>query len=237
MGSFDTLLDLQQLDTAIAQLQYRRSHLPEQERLNDLQRQLSALATAVAPTLKLQTDLDTRQESLEKQIHDIDVKIDSANKQLYGGTVTSSRELQALEADIASLKKHRSELEDVELELLVEREPADAAVAKGNAQRDQLDADGAQCLVAIAEALVSIDREAAESAARRLEVAETISPALLETYERIRKKNNGVGAARLDHGTCMSCRLKLSAVHLDALRKLAEIETAHCDECGVILVR
>jgi uncharacterized protein len=237
MGTFDSLLEMQQLDTAIAQLTYRRAHLPEQDQLNDVVRRLTVLDTTMAPHRAAQGDLDRRQSTLEGQIHDIDSKIEAASKQLYGGTVTSSRELQALEADIASLKKHRSELEDAELELLMNREPVDASVAAAMADREKLDAEASQCRVAVAEALVSIDNELTDLADRRAAMAGSVDPILTETYERIRKTNKGVGIARLEHGTCMSCRLKLSAVHLDALKKLAETDLAFCDECGAILVR
>ena len=237
MGSFDSLLDLQQLDTALTQLQYRRSHLPENEQLNVVRRKLSALDTSNAPALALRVDLDRRQNDLERQIHDIDAKIETASKQLYGGTVTASRELQALEADIASLKRHRSELEDVELDVLMEREPIDAQLAAADAQRAELDADAAQCHVAVAEAIVRIDRETSELTDRRVGLAASIETVILNTYDNLRTRNNGVGAARLEHSTCMSCRLKLSAVHLDLLRKVPETDLAFCDACGAILIR
>ena len=237
MGSFDSLLDLQQLDTALSQLRYRRSHLPENEQLNVVRRKVDVLDTSDAPALTLRVDLDRRQNDLERQIHDIDAKIETASKQLYGGTVTASRELQALEADIASLKRHRSELEDVELGVLMEREPIDGQLATADAQRTELDADAAQCQVAIAEAIVRIDRETSELTERRVGLAASIDIVTMKTYDSLRTRNNGVGAARLEHGTCMSCRLKLSAVHLDQLRKVPETDLAFCDACGAILIR
>jgi uncharacterized protein len=237
MGSFDSLLDLQQLDTALTQLQYRRSHLPEQEQLNDVQRKLSALAAATAPGAAARDELDRRQGALEQQIHEVDAKIDMATKQLYGGTVTASRELQALEADIASLKRHRSELEDAELEVLMEREPVDAELAGADAKRAELDDTASKAHVAIAEAIVAIDRETADLIDRRTGMAAGIDATIRETYERLRTKNGGVGVAKLEHGTCMSCRLKISAVQLDQLKKIPETDIAFCEECGAILVR
>ena len=237
MGSFDTLLDLQQLDTSLTQLNYRKSHLPEQEQLNDVLRRLNALSSRCAPVLATRAALDARQSSLEGQIHEVDAKIDAANKQLYGGAVTSSRELQALEADVASLKRYRSELEDTEIEVLMEREPVDAEVLLADAEQHRLDAEAAQCRVAVAEAAVAIDKDVTDLSGRRSGLVAMIEPRVLANYDAIRTKNNGVGAARLEHGTCMSCRLKLSAVHLDALRKMAETAMAFCDQCGSILVR
>ena len=237
MGSFDSLLDLQQLDTALTQLQYRRTHLPEQAQLIEVQRRLSALVIASAPATSARNELDRRQNVLEQQIHEIDSKIDAATKQLYGGTVTASRELQALEADIASLKRHRSELEDAELEVLMEREPVDAQMVTADRQRSELDESGDQSQAAIVEAIADIDREVGELKARRSTMADAIDTPIRESYERIRARNAGVGVAKLEHGTCMACRLKLSAVQLDQLKKIPNTEIAHCEECGAILVR
>ncbi len=119
----------------------------------------------------------------------------------------------------------------------MEREPVDAELAGADAKRAELDDTAAKSHVAIAEAIVAIDREVGELIERRAAVAATIDATIRETYERIRTRNGGVGAAKLEHGTCMSCRLKLSAVQLDQLRKVPESDVAFCEECGSILVR
>ena len=59
---------------------------------------------------------------------------------------------------------------------------------------------------------------------------------LLAEYERLRARLGGIGAARLEHGTCMGCRMKLPATELDRIKHQSPDELVHCDQCGRILV-
>ena len=153
------------------------------------------------------------------------------------GTVTATRELQALEADLVSLRRRRNELEDLELEVLMEREPVDAALSSGASERETLATTLAEARTAEIAAIAMIDAQAVADRNARNEVAGTIDPTLLARYESIRAKNGGVGIARLVGGICGSCRLQLASVELDRIRSLSVDALVTCDECGAILVR
>jgi uncharacterized protein len=236
VSAFDQLLDLQNSDTELAQLSHRAAHLPEQLRLNECDAALMALRDRLAPTVADRAALTARQEAFEHQLAEIDAKIASAEKQLYSGSVTASRELQALEADIASLKKHRNDVEDHELEVLVACEPLDLALAEGDRQRGVIDEQAKELHTAKAEAMVVIEQETHRVAAQRLTQRASIEVALLARFDAVAKANRGVGAARLEHGTCMGCRIKLPSVEIDRIRHLAADAVYTCEECGVILV-
>ena len=235
MASLETLLAVQGHDTVLTQLLHRRTHLPEQAELAEVQRQLAALEAAAAPTHAAHDDLVAREDELEAQVAAIDAKIASVSAHMYSGTVSVPRELQGMEADIASLRKRRSELEDTELGLMLEREPIDAQLEVVAGQRQLHDKRAGELLTAIAEALVILDADSATHATQRAADAADIPADLLAQYERIRNRNNGVGIARLEHGTCMSCRLKLSAMEMDRIKSLGANDVALCEECGAIL--
>ena len=57
-------------------------------------------------------------------------RAEAVNRRLYGGEVSASRELQAMAADVESLKARASALEDQVLELMEEREPLEARLAE-----------------------------------------------------------------------------------------------------------
>ena len=57
------------------------------------------------------------------------------------------------------------------------------------------------------------------------------------TYERLRAKLGGVGAARLVGPRCSGCHLTLPATELDRLRKGSPDALVFCDQCGRILIR
>ena len=236
MVALETLLSVQEHDTVLAQLRHRRSHLPEQQTLDACEARLVRLEASLSTVRAEEARLSAGQLDLEHSIADVEAKITAAERQLYGGTVSASRELQALEADIASLKKHRGSLEDAELEVLMEREPVDARLRAADVERDAIDAEATGLRAAVAEASVAIDASIAEHTEARAGLETEIGPDLLGVYEQSRVKNRGIGIARLEHGTCMGCRMKLSAVELDRIRHEAAEAIIRCEECGAILV-
>ncbi len=237
--SFDpaVLGALQEHDSQLAQLHHRTSHLPLDAEIAEVDTRIEARESSIAEARLIVARLDTRQNEFEGKIHEVDTKIDSAAKSLYSGSVTATRELQALEADIASLKKHRSDLEDGELELLLEREPLDAQIAAADAEIAELRAQRAVLVGNADDERIALRQTAAGVFEKRGALAAEVPAAVLQKYEHVRKSNKGVGAARLEHGTCMGCRMKLSAVDLDRLRQLPTDVVAQCEECGSILLR
>ncbi len=234
---FDALLGVQSHDLALAQLRHRRDHLPEAAQLHALDARRKALTEAEAPTRADLAALDVRQSELEAEIHRLDTKIGEVNATLYGGTVTSPKELQAFQADIESLRRRRSELEDVELQILMGREPLDAVLVAGEADRAKLSADEAALRAIVGDVLELIERDVQQHTEARAEVVRDVPADLLRTYEAARTRNRGIGAARLESGRCAGCHLSLPSVELDRLRKLPKEALVTCDQCGAVLVR
>ena len=60
---------------------------------------------------------------------------------------------------------------------------------------------------------------------------------LVALYEKIRARENGVGAAALHQRRCPGCRLELTASDVSRLRDAAPDEVLRCEQCQRILVR
>ena len=201
-----------------------------EETLADVDRQLSELAPH-------QGDVGGRQKRLEDELASVEEKIAEVDRQLYSGTVTSPRELQALQADVESLKRHRSGLEDHLLEAMAEAEPLDEDAGRLVDRRRELEREIDGLTKALDEASGGIGGELAEKEATREKVAASIPPQLLNLYESLRTKLGGVGAARLEAGACGGCHMRLPAIELDAIKHQAPEAVVRCDQCGRILVR
>ena len=96
---------------------------------------------------------------------------------------------------------------------------------------------GRRLQAAIADAESAIDAELASEVEQRAAPAARVDPDLLAEYERLRARLGGIGVAKLEHGTCMGCRMKLPATELDRLKHQPPDALVHCDQCGRILVR
>src|SRR5207302_9111618 len=133
-------------------------------------------------------------------------KVAEIDKRLYSGTITAPRELQALQADVASLRRRKSDLEDKILETMQEGEPLDAEVSRLAATRAELEQEADQLRQAIAEATQTIDTELATETDARATAASSVPEELLDQYERLRATLGGIGAARLGNGRRSGCR-------------------------------
>jgi len=141
-GPDERLIQLQELDLSIDRLNARREVLEDQEDIRAASQRAAEAETRLGQ-LKLDVDQVAREQlRLEADIDSMERKIEAERKRLYDGSVANARELQSIEAEIASLTHRRSEKEDRVLELMEQREelePRLAALAAEAAEaRDRL---------------------------------------------------------------------------------------------------
>jgi uncharacterized protein len=230
------LLDLQGIDTALAQLAHRRETLPELAELDRLRRELSAMTDQRVRAQVDVDDLDRDIARLERDVDQVRARKEKDSSRLTSGR-GPARELEALQHEIESLNRRQRELEDVELELMERREQAQATLdeitarlATAEQQRTELEARRDAALAELAA------HEASHVEARKPLVGQ-LPADMVALYERIRDDHGGVGAALLRAGRCEGCRLDLSATERARIRAAPADEVVRCDDCRRILVR
>jgi uncharacterized protein len=237
MTRWDMLLAVQELDTHADQLVHRSQTLPVRGQLAALEEQVAAVDARIAEVDGRRAELGKAQQRLEDEVASLQDKAALADKQLYSGTTNNPRELQALQDDIASIRRRITKLEDDELEVMEATEPVEAQRAELVAERDRLDQDAARLRAELAEAEAEIEAELRDVGQRREAAAAEVPEELWPEYDRLRAQLGGVAIARLAGSTCQGCHLGLSAVEVDRIRHLSPDEPVHCEECGRLLVR
>jgi len=230
----DRLLELQELDSAIDRLEHRREQLEAGEELS-VAREALEEAESQLGELRLAVDaVDADSRRLEHEVESINAKIAAEEKRMYDGSIVNTRELEALQHEIASLRERRARAEDQILEQMERREELDPraleADASVSAARDKVEAVGG-------DAVAELDRIAAELEARRAErtaLVPALEEDLLELYEDLRGQKHGVGVAAIVDGVCQACNEKLSAVELDKLKHTEGVK--RCEYCRRIVV-
>jgi predicted nucleic acid-binding Zn-ribbon protein len=237
MSALEDLLVVQEHDSAADRLRHKLDTLPEKTRLAEVDQTLAAIDTSMDDVGRRRDDVVRRQQRHEDELASVEAKIGEVDKRLYSGTVTVPRELQAMQADVASLKRHRSEIEDQVLEAMQDREPLDGEVATLEQQRSSLEQEADELRQAIVDQTKEIEAELATELEARSAAAAGIPTDLLSQYERLRTQQGGIGAARLVGNRCSGCHLTLPATELDRLRHETPDVVVLCDQCGRILVR
>lgn len=229
------LLDLQAIDTALAQLAHRRRTLPEHAELEALTRELSALEDERVRAQVTVDDLDRDIARLERDVEQVRARKSKDEARLAAGT-GPARELEALQHELVSLNRRQNELEDAALELMEQRETAQATL------------DGVERRIAEArerrvtverrrdESLAEIAKEEEFKRASRQPLVASLPADLVALYDRIRE-DTGLGAALLTGVRCGGCRLELAGADLARIRKADPDEVVRCEECRRILVR
>jgi len=235
-NAFEPLLDVQEHDTAADQLRHRLAHLPARGEIEQVHREIADHERATAEVVAVRDELARGQRRIEGEVALVEAKVAEVDATLYGGSVTSPRELQALQDDLDSLRRRQRQLEDQVIEVMEQIEPIEADLAARDVARGEYEARLAALEAALVEAAAAIDAELEVVEAERAATVAGIDPALLTSYESLRRQLGGVAVARLVGSNCGGCHLSLSAVELDRIRHLPPDAAAHCEECGRLLV-
>ncbi len=124
MSRWDALLSLQEHDTTADQLTHRRAHLPARGELDGLMAELGDVERGAEELQARRHELGRDQQRLEDEIATLTEKAVHHDKTLYSGAIANPRELQSLQDEVAALKRRISQLEDQELEVMEQIEPA-----------------------------------------------------------------------------------------------------------------
>lgn len=232
-----TLLRVQDLDTELAQLEHRRSSLPERADLRAAADRLRALDTEMAALDAERQLLAGRQQEIERQVGTVVARRSAIEQRMYAARGPEARDLQAMADEVAHLDRRRIELEDHELEVMEQQEPLEGALARLAGDRDALAAAAVSLTTALHAAEAVIDAEIATVSASRAIEADTLPESLRDRYEALRAKLGGIGAARLVGNRCSGCHLELPSMEVDRIRHLPPGTVATCDQCGRLLVR
>ena len=208
---------------------------------------LKAAAADQLRLLDLQS-LDTRLDQLAHRrrtlpehaaLAELDTELGSLRdqKRLDAGQVSSPKELEGLQHEIATLARRQSDLEEIVLDVMERLESAQSRASELGVQQEAARDRAAELTAARDTTTAGIDADATQLGAQRSTQASAIDAALITLYEKIREQQGGVGAAELRQRRCGGCRLELNNVEINELRDADPDEVMRCDECRRILVR
>ncbi len=233
---FDTLMEVQEHDTALDQLRHRIDSLPERLELREVEKRQRSLEAAAVEVKTQVDDLAGRQRLLEEHIAAAAKRRHEIEQRMESGEVSASRDLQAMDHEVHHLSARQAQFEEEEIALLEEEEPFDSLLVEHEAAASSLAVEAGRLNAAIDGAEGEIRLSIAEEERLRAESASRLPDDLAARYEKLRARLGGVGAARLVGDRCDGCHLTLPSVEVERIRHLAPGEFATCPQCDRILV-
>jgi predicted nucleic acid-binding Zn-ribbon protein len=170
---------------------------------------------------------------LEDAVQSQQIKIEENNAALYGGRIHNPKELQDLQNDITSLKKHLTTLEDQQLEAMIALESLEAQF---NAAQDDLKAVIAQSISTNSTLVgeqTSLRKELDRLETEHQAVVASISPDSLKLYERLRQQKRGLAVTTAKDASCDACGATLTPAEWQVARSPGQM--SYCPSCGRIL--
>ena len=230
MNQIIGFLRLQNIDTRLDQVNSRIKQinilLQENDEIKKLSKHKDEINQRIASSSK---QLAQSEESVQAQ----HVKNQQIEARLYSGNVKNPKELQELQAEIISLKKYYSSLENHQLQIMLsieaEQKEYDLIITK-LAEVEQLYLSKNNVLQEEKGLLLSeLDRLTAEKKAAEI----SIKYDDLFFYNKLRLQRGGVAVSTLSEGACDSCGATLTPSQLQAVKSQEQIFC--CPSCGRML--
>jgi len=230
------LLDVCELDSRALQLRHRRAHLPQAAVVAELQASKKTTDDAVRDARITRDDLERVQKKADADVEAVKTRRRRDQERMDSGAISSAKDLERMQHELATLDRRISVLEDEELEVMEQLEEAQTAVTRLEAELAEITEKLAVAVDSVDVETSKIDGELAGVAEERTPALEGIPDDLLALYSRLSEKM-GVGAAELRARRCGGCNLQLDPAEISRIRGLAADEVVRCEECSRILVR
>jgi predicted nucleic acid-binding Zn-ribbon protein len=223
------VIRLQEIDNRLSELTHEIAALPKH--ITDIERKL------VSHERKLEADraaLSANQKERKKCDSDIqaqDQKISKLKEQMLGAK--TNEQYRAFQNEIEFCQKEIRKFEDRILELMSESEPLDrnvkAAEAALKTEKTHVEAEKQQARGRTAED----EKAASDLKKERTEVVASITPAVYQRYERVRKSRRGIAVAEALEGRCTACNMTMRLQFFQDLKKGDQVMA--CESCQRIL--
>jgi uncharacterized protein len=224
------LYRLQQVDSRMDQIQTRLNAIRETlENDLELRAATDALASAESKHREAERALRFSESEVERQR----IKIEQTESSLYGGRVQNPKELQDLQMEVTSLKRHLETLEERELEAMLTAETAEKELQVANEKLERVRSNMSnqnRDLTEESDALIK-DRERLES--ERKAVITDLAEKAVSMYDQLRKQKRGLAITTIGDNSCEACGTTLTPSQQQSARSTSQL--FHCPTCGRIL--
>lgn len=232
----ERLLALQQIDIDLLKIAHKIKNSPLNSNLESLNRSLIDSKNLLIAAETEKSDIQHELSRSEIDVEQVVSRIEKDEKRLASGTGTP-KELEQIQHELGTLAKRRSELEEVELEIMVRIDDVSKRISDLQRQISLLETDLARVQSELDLEVKNLDSAKQSSLTARESLAPQIEKELLALYEKIRSSSDGLGAAQLVGDSCGGCHLKLNAAEMEKIKSLSDDEVVRCEECRRILIR
>jgi predicted nucleic acid-binding Zn-ribbon protein len=215
-----------QIDQIQARLKAIQETLENNEALRAANEQFSAANGKHRDAERL---LKQSEDDVEKQ----QIKIQQTEASLYGGKVHNPKELQDLQKDVTSLKRHLETLEERELEAMIAAETTEQVLQGAKTGLERVQSKLKEQHKDLTYESETLRKHLERLHSERQAVVTDIAGKALEVYDQLRKQKRGLAITTIAENACEACGTTLTASQQQNARSTSQL--FHCPTCGRIL--
>jgi predicted nucleic acid-binding Zn-ribbon protein len=225
----ERVIALQRLDSAVIDAERRLADEPEREK--GFAARLESASERLASARHRLTENQNARREIEKEVAVQQARLSKFRGQLMD--VKTNREYQAIQHEIEIAQNEVRTLEEKILERMIEADDLNATHKRAEgelaAEQKAVEADRRTMQAENGELKASLERISGE----RLTLVAAIDKKLLEIFELVARKRNGIAVAEARDGICTICHVRLRPQVFNTVLRNEQI--IQCDTCNRIL--
>lgn len=223
------LVRLQKVDKVLFDLQAERDQIPL--RLAELDQKEERLNHALAEAEAALEELTQRRKEVEEEADKVRARLRRAENRLMNAS--SQREYRAANAEIEEAKDALKGLDDMLVDLMERQEAQQAQLTAAQQQQEANASEAAAERKALEGRAKAADKEIAKLEKDRVGLCEGVDRELMDQYDFIRERRQGVALAPVSQGTCLACHMQLPPQQFNELQRLDKVMS--CPSCRRII--
>lgn len=231
MTTAKTLYSLQELDL---ELERQRAALASMEQLIGDRSHLEKLASSLEREKTEMTQLQLQQKNQDLEAESLRSKLQSVEGKLYGGSITSPKEMEGLQNEVNYLNEQLQKADSSLLTTMMELEETQERVQELEESQSPAEDNWEQQQYALIADSDDLRERIKDLEERRDGLASLVAAKDLAAYEQLRTSKSGEAVVKVERGLCRGCRMSLPTHQLQKVRMGRE--AVRCGSCGRILM-
>ncbi|PKN19932.1 MAG: hypothetical protein CVU71_06090 [Deltaproteobacteria bacterium HGW-Deltaproteobacteria-6] len=223
------LISLQECDSQLVKLSAKKIKLPE--KIGKMEEQFQLYRESVEQNKRKYEELKTRRAECEARIKKLNDGMIKTKEKLL--EVKNNKEYQAMLKEIETAEKTRGEVESQIISLMDEMDKLSGLVKKDEETLKQAEVNHQEEKKIIEDDLNAVDEDTAIWTEKRDGLQKSIPADLLSKYEKVKKRNNGVGVIAVWKAVCGGCHMNIPQQLYNELQRSNELLS--CPNCNRIM--
>lgn len=223
------LIKIQECDSELVKLSAKKKTLPEN--IEKLNQEFSAFEDGIKKNKLKYDELKSRHSENETKIKKINESIVKTKERML--EVKNNKEYQAMLKEIETAESSRGEVETSIISILEELDKLAVLVKKDEEILKQNRDKYEQEKKTIEDDLNAVDSDVVNWEQKRIELQKNIPDDLIARYERIRKRNKGIGVTSVWKAVCNGCHMNIPPQLYNEVQRSEELFS--CPNCNRII--